>query len=243
MQDLVFSNYGPRWRMYRRLCTSHLFSQKAIDDFRSVRETEVVLLSRALASRAESSGTMDLGKALNVCTANTLSMSMFSRRVFVPEEESGDAAEFKEMVMDLFKFAGEFYLRDYVPALRWFDLDGTVGRMKKLHQRFNRFYDRLIAEHAAAAKEGDLLSVLMKLKEEDDFEGGKLTNKDIKALLFVIKLQLILPTSIYSRYIFFPLTRTCMCWVLAGFVCGRNRHIVHRHRVGHVRNDPQPRHP
>lgn len=183
-EDLVFSNYGPRWRMYRRLCTSQLFSQKAIDNFRSVRESEVDLLARALTSRAENNGTMDLGKALNVCTANTLSMSMFSRRVFVPEEESGDAAEFKEMVMDLFKFAGEFYLRDYVPALRWFDLDGTVGRMKRLHQRFNKFYDKLIDEHAAAAKEGDLLSVLMKLKEDDDFEGGKLTNKDIKALLF-----------------------------------------------------------
>jgi len=224
--------------MYRRLCTSHLFSQKALDDLRHVRESEVVLLARALNSRAQNKGTMDLGKALNVCTANTLSMSMFSRRVFVPENESGDAAEFKEMVMDLFKFAGEFYLRDYVPALRWFDLDGTVGRMKKLHQRFNKFYDRLIEEHAAAAKEGDLLSVLMKLKEEDDVEGGRLTNKDIKALLFV---------SFVCIYIYFfkqeRLLFSNVFFFLTGFVRSGNRYVIHRHRMGHVRNDPQPRHP
>ena len=141
------------------------------------------------------------------------------------------------MVMDLFKFAGEFYLRDYVPALRWFDLDGTVGRMKKLHQRFNKFYDKLIEEHAAAAKEGDLLSVLMKLKEEEDVEGGRLTNKDIKALLFVSPTFTFLIIIIIIIIIidFAPFLSNILFFFLhAGPVRSRNRYVIHCHRMGHV---------
>ncbi|KAI7978982.1 Flavonoid 3'-monooxygenase [Camellia lanceoleosa] len=37
-QDLVFAPYGPRWRMLRKICSVHLFSTKALDDFRHVRQ-------------------------------------------------------------------------------------------------------------------------------------------------------------------------------------------------------------
>lgn len=37
-QDLVFAPYGPRWRMLRKICSVHLFSGKALDDFRHVRQ-------------------------------------------------------------------------------------------------------------------------------------------------------------------------------------------------------------
>lgn len=37
-QDLVFAPYGPRWRMLRKISAVHLFSGKALDDFRPVRE-------------------------------------------------------------------------------------------------------------------------------------------------------------------------------------------------------------
>lgn len=37
-QDLVFAPYGPRWRLLRKICSVHLFSAKALDDFRHVRQ-------------------------------------------------------------------------------------------------------------------------------------------------------------------------------------------------------------
>lgn len=37
-QDLVFAPYGPRWRMLRKICSVHLFSAKALDDFSHVRQ-------------------------------------------------------------------------------------------------------------------------------------------------------------------------------------------------------------
>ncbi|MBA0563520.1 hypothetical protein Golob_008495, partial [Gossypium lobatum] len=37
-QDLVFAPYGPRWRLLRKISSLHLFSGKALDDFRHIRE-------------------------------------------------------------------------------------------------------------------------------------------------------------------------------------------------------------
>ena len=196
LQDLVFAPYGPRWRMLRKLCAVHLFSLKALDDLRPVRATEVALLARALYARARTRCTVNVGQALNICTTNALSKAMLGRRVF-GEEESIEAVEFKEMVLETMRLAGVFNVGDFVPALRWLDLQGVVRKMKKLHRRFDSFLDKVIEERrpAAAAVEeeeggGDMLSVLIRLKEDVDGDGGKLTNTDIKALLLVSLLTL-----------------------------------------------------
>lgn len=185
LQDLVFAPYGPRWRMFRKLFALHLFSPKALDDLRPVRAQEVSLLARALYSRSSTSCPVNLGQALTVCTTNALSMAVLGRRVIGKEEEDDrEAAEFKDMVMELMRLAGVFNVGDFVPALKCFDLQGVVGKMKALHRRFDSFFDKVIEEHrAVGTKGGDLLSVLMRLKEDVDGDGGKLTDTDIKALL------------------------------------------------------------
>lgn len=43
-QDLVFAPYGPRWRMLRKICSVHLFSVKALDDFHRVRQVSIFFL-------------------------------------------------------------------------------------------------------------------------------------------------------------------------------------------------------
>lgn len=42
-QDLVFAPYGPRWRMFRKISSVHLFSGKALDDFRHVRQVRYLI--------------------------------------------------------------------------------------------------------------------------------------------------------------------------------------------------------
>ncbi|XP_010939156.1 flavonoid 3'-monooxygenase CYP75B137 [Elaeis guineensis] len=190
-QDLVFAPYGPRWRARRKLLNLHLFSGKALEDLRPVREGELAVLVRALWDRTGANEPVDLGRAANKCATNALARATVGRRVFQEEEEE-EAAEFKNMVVELMRLAGVFNVGDFVPGIGWLDLQGVVRRMKKLHRRLDRFLDGLIAEHRRAANGGggggakDLLSVLLGLKEEDldiDGEGGKLTDTDIKALL------------------------------------------------------------
>lgn len=40
-QDMVFAPYGPRWRLLRKICSVHLFSAKALDNFHRVREVSL----------------------------------------------------------------------------------------------------------------------------------------------------------------------------------------------------------
>nr|AKP92850.1 flavonoid 3'5'-hydroxylase [Osteospermum hybrid cultivar] len=180
-QDLVFAPYGPRWTMLRKICKDHLFSSKALDNFRHVREEEVAILTRILASAGES--TVKLSQLLNVCTANTLARMMLDMRLFGDGNGSGDpkADEFKDMVVELMTLAGKFNIGDFIPMLDWMDLQGVTTKMKKVHDRFDSFLDNILDEHKIRkGAHDDMLSTLISLKEG---EGGKLSDIEIKALL------------------------------------------------------------
>jgi len=75
-----------------------------------------------------------------------------SKRVF--ESQGAKAGEFREMVIELMVLAGVFNIGDFVPSLAWMDLQGVQKKMKKLHNRFDDFFSRMLEEHKAAAQNG-----------------------------------------------------------------------------------------
>lgn len=188
-QDLVFAPYGPRWRLLRKMSSLHLFSGKALDDFRQIREEEIRVLVRALASAKTK---VNLGQLLNVCTVNALGQVMMGKRVFGDGSGGADpeADEFKSMVVELMQLAGVFNIGDFIPALEWLDLQGVQAKMKKLHNKFDRFLSAILEEHKTKARQSngqvkhkDFLSTLISLENVDGAEGGKLSDTEIKALL------------------------------------------------------------
>ncbi|XP_061358396.1 flavonoid 3'-monooxygenase-like [Gastrolobium bilobum] len=185
-QDLVFAPYGPRWRLLRKISSVHLFSGKALDDFKHLRQEEVARLTRNLANSG--SKAVNLGQLLNVCTTNALGRVMIGRRVFNDGNGGCDprADEFKAMVVELMVLAGVFNIGDFIPSLEWLDLQGVQAKMKKLHKRFDAFLTSIIEENKSSSKSEkhkDLLSTLLSLKEIPDDDGNKLTDTEIKALL------------------------------------------------------------
>lgn len=190
-QDLVFAPYGPRWRLLRKISSVHLFSAKALDDFRHVRQEEVAVLTRDLASAGNAA--VNLNQLLNVCTTNALARVMLGKRVFGGGVDA-KSDEFKQMVVELMVLAGVFNIGDFIPILDRFDLQGVVGKMKKLHARFDSFLTAILEEHkmidggrdrgSSGNKHVDLLSTLISLKDDDlTGEGEKLSDTEIKALL------------------------------------------------------------
>nr|GMC80833.1 flavonoid 3'-hydroxylase [Ipomoea batatas] len=192
-QDLVFAPYGPRWRRLRKITSVHLFSAKALDDFSHVRQGEVATLTRSLASAGNTP--VKLGQLLNVCTTNALARVMLGRKVFNDGSSKSDpkAEEFKSMVEEMMVLAGSFNLGDFIPILGLFDLQGIVGKMKKLHARFDSFLNNILEEHkfvnnqhTTLSNDVDFLSTLIRLRENEadmGCEEGKLTDTEIKALL------------------------------------------------------------
>ncbi|XP_074360343.1 flavonoid 3'-monooxygenase [Apium graveolens] len=192
-QDMVFAPYGPRWRMLRKICAVHLFSAKALDDFRHVRQEEVGVLVGGLGGAGKRP--VQLGQLLNICATNALGRVMLGKRVFNYGSSAGSgdpkADEFKDMVVEMMTLAGVFNIGDFIPPLECLDLQGVAKKMKKLHARFDFFLNQILEEHkisgghggAGNSKNADLLTTLLSLKDVVDSEGGKLTDTEIKALL------------------------------------------------------------
>lgn len=162
-----------------------MFSTKALDDFRHMRQEEVARLIHNLASSG--SKAVNLAQMLNVCTTNALARAMMGRRVFDDGKGGCDprADEFKSMVVELMVLAGVFNIGDFIPPLEWLDLQGVQGKMKKLHNRFDAFFAHIIEEQKVilkSEKQQDLLSTLLSLKEAPE-DGDKLNDTEIKALL------------------------------------------------------------
>lgn len=186
-QDMVFRPYGPRWRMLRKISSVHLFSGKALDDYRHVRQEEVAVMVRSLASAGTEP--VNLAQRLNLCVVNALGRVMLGYRVFGDGTGGSDprADEFKSMVVELMALAGVFNIGDFIPALERLDLQGVASKMKKLHKRFDVFLSGILEERKVNGrdrgnKHTDLLGTLISLM--DDAHGEeKLTETEIKALL------------------------------------------------------------
>jgi flavonoid 3'-monooxygenase len=199
-QDVVFAPYGPRWRAMRKVCAVNLFSARALDDVRGVREREAALMVRSLAEQAHGGldappAAVPVGKAINVCTTNALSRAAVGRRVFAAAGGDGGAREFKEIVLEVMQVGGVLNVGDFVPALRWLDPQGVAAKMKKLHRRFDDMMDEIIAGYREArrvAADGeeskDLLGLLLSMVDERPFDSGeevRITETDVKALILV----------------------------------------------------------
>ncbi|KAJ0981976.1 hypothetical protein J5N97_010231 [Dioscorea zingiberensis] len=185
-QSLVFSPYGPRWRMLRRLFTVHLFSPKVLDDLRYVREEEVALLASKL--RRAQGAAIEVGKLVNICVTNALTRVAMGRRLFEEEKEGPDTEEFKRMVVELMQLSAAFNVEDFIPWLKALDVRGAMRKMKRVHRWYDEIFNKILEERKMMLERGggggDFLSLLLGFKRDDNAdEETKLTDMEIKALL------------------------------------------------------------
>ncbi|KAH1132411.1 hypothetical protein GYH30_011331 [Glycine max] len=183
-KDIAFYPYGPRWRFLRKICTVHMFSGKAMDNFSQLRQEEVERLACNL-TRSNSKA-VNLRQLLNVCITNIMARITIGRRIFNDDSCNCDprADEFKSMVEEHMALLGVFNIGDFIPPLDWLDLQGLKTKTKKLHKRFDILLSSILEEHKISknAKHQDLLSVLLSLKETPQ-EGHELVEEEIKSIL------------------------------------------------------------
>ncbi|XP_073274211.1 flavonoid 3'-monooxygenase-like isoform X1 [Primulina huaijiensis] len=196
-QDLVFTSYGPRWRLLRKICALHLFSAKALDNFVNVRQEEVLVLSGALARAIQTP--VDLGQMINTCTTNAISRVILGRRLVDHVRGRADTKgeEVKALVSEVTMLAGMFVISDFIPLLKGLDVQGVVKKLKVGHKRFDSFLNAMIEDRKIDGPHGreghvDLLSILISPEVEDDgTKEERPTPTEIKALFLVCDFILI----------------------------------------------------
>lgn len=184
--DIVWSPCGAYWRQARKLWKAHLFSDRQLRSQEHVRSEELRVLLHALSS-SSSAGVAGRGRRAVALKEHLLmySLNVISRMALGGKYvgEGGTAgspispAEFSWMVDELFLLNGVFCVGDFIPWLGWLDLQGYVGRMKRLGKMFDRFLEHVVDEHdQRRRREGDgfvpadMVDLLLELADDPKLE-------------------------------------------------------------------------
>ncbi|CAL5428561.1 unnamed protein product [Camellia sinensis] len=189
-QGLVFADYGPRWKLLRKLGNLHILGVKALEGwapFRTVELGHVLKAMHDLSCRGEA---VVVAEMLSFAMANMIGKVVLGRRLF--EKQGLESNEFKDMVVELMTKAGFFNFGDFVPSsvASWLDFGGVELGTKHIRKKFDVFLTTMIEEHKAESYEQnkekqDFLDVLM-AEQENCRDDERLSVTNIKAVLLNI---------------------------------------------------------
>ncbi|XP_073157760.1 5-OH-xanthotoxin synthase-like [Henckelia pumila] len=192
--DIGFSPYNDSWRELRKICVLHLFSNKQVRYFRTIREAEVFRMIKAIAISSSSS---TLGGE-NVINLSSIILEMTSTLIcriafgMKPGEEESNKQRFDHLLVENEAMLGGFFVSDYLPWLSWVDkLSGMLSRLDKTFEEMDEFSQALIDKHLDSnyrdnmMNPNNILDLLIKLKEQR-ICSIDLTWNHIKAVLYDI---------------------------------------------------------
>ncbi|KAG8063277.1 hypothetical protein GUJ93_ZPchr0003g17262 [Zizania palustris] len=187
-QNMVFANYGPKWKLMRKMASVHLLGARALADWTAVRRDEVGRLLRGMAEASHAARPVVIPEVLVCALANIVGQVTVSKRVF--DVQGDESNSYKDMVVSLLTGAGLFNISDFVPALSRLDLQGVQAKLRRVHNQFDDLITKLLAEHAAtaadraAAGRPDFVDRLRASVGVDDEDGETITEVNIKGLIF-----------------------------------------------------------
>ncbi|KAL3536170.1 hypothetical protein ACH5RR_004631 [Cinchona calisaya] len=130
--SIITSQYGPQWRMLRRLCTTEFFLTSRLNATVGVRAKCVDQMVRYIEEATGGSGTngIDVGRFFFLMAFNLIGNLMFSKDLLDPNSERG--AKFFLHAGKVMEYAGKPNIADFLPMLKWLDPQG-LRRLTQFH--------------------------------------------------------------------------------------------------------------
>ncbi|KAK9103248.1 hypothetical protein Sjap_020502 [Stephania japonica] len=187
--DVLWSQYGPEWRMLRRVCVREMLNNASLDAVYALRKREVKRMVNDIHRRTGE--LVNLREEMFLTIQNVITSMAWGGGGGDEERIARLGTEFREVVGEIIELLGKPNVSDFFPSLSRFDLQGLVRDMKVLFLRFDQVFDAIIEERLRSMEGGggggaeckDFLKTLLQLKDEG--EAGKVvfTMKHLKALL------------------------------------------------------------
>ncbi|XP_060207256.1 geraniol 8-hydroxylase-like [Lycium barbarum] len=183
-KDIVWTPYGPKWRMLRKVCVRDMLSGSTLDSVYELRRRELRQTINYFYSQAGSP--VNIGEQMFLTVLNVITSMLWGGTV-KGEERASLGAEFRHVVTEMTELLGTPNISDFYPGLERFDLQGVTKKMKVLAKRFDRIFESMIDQRQKMDRNGgqeskDFLHVLLKLKDDADAK-MPLTMTELKALL------------------------------------------------------------
>lgn len=189
--DIVWTPYGPEWRMLRKACVLKMLSNTTLNSVYNLRRKQVRETVGYFYSRAGSP--VNIGEQMFLTALNVIT-NMLWGGTMQGDERSSLGAEFREVVSEITENLGKPNISDFYPGLARFDLQGITKKMDGLARKFDRIFDIVIdqrlkmdreAGNISGKERNDFLQFLLKLKDEGGDSEAPMTMIHVKALLMV----------------------------------------------------------
>lgn len=186
---ILWSQHGPYLSQVRKMCLAELFSSKRIQSFEYMRVEELNSFLRGIFQLSLNGKPISLRDHLNTLNINIMSRMVLGKK-YLDEEESStwSISEFQKLLGEWFLLNGLFNLGDWIPSLKYLDVQGYEKRMKAWALKFDKFLEHVLDEHRARRereKENwvakDVVDVLLELANDPKLE-IKLETKGIKGI-------------------------------------------------------------
>ncbi|CAM6086626.1 unnamed protein product [Calypogeia fissa] len=162
--DVAFGPYGQHWRYLRKVCTVGLLTATRINQFREVREREVMAALHFILEESQRGNAVNMNDCFSSIAMNNVTQMMMNRSYCVhsSRSKSGLPNPLLKAIREMLELLGGFNIADYIPLLKPFDLQGLRKRSKALHSILDKFIQEVIEEH----RQGRLIANTENYKED-----------------------------------------------------------------------------
>lgn len=181
--SLVGAPYGDYWRNLRRLTTVEIFSSARLNTFQSIRHDEIrLLLEKLYQKTCRDFARVEIRPLLSELTFNNVMRMVAGKRYFGVDEDDEEAAEFRELITEVFSYGGASNVADFFPVLRWFDYKGVEKNLARMSAKIDVLMQSLVDEQRRNKDGNTMINHLLLLQES---EPEHYTDEIIKCIILV----------------------------------------------------------
>ncbi|KAI9086309.1 hypothetical protein K1719_031763 [Acacia pycnantha] len=192
--SLITSQYGPHWKMLRRLSTTEFFVTSRLDAMQGVRRKCIDRMVHFIEEAAGGGGgtSIDIGRFFFLMAFNLIGNLIFSKDLLDPDSERGQ--NFFYHAGKVMEWAGKPNAADFLPFLRWLDPQGIKRKSQSHIKRAFAIAGCFIKERMETCKDSgqcadhdkrkDFLDVLLEFREEGAKDTYSFSPRTINVVVF-----------------------------------------------------------
>ncbi|CAM6093073.1 unnamed protein product [Calypogeia fissa] len=191
--DIIWMPYGQYWRYVRKICTVGLLSATRLNQFRNVREREVMSLLHFVLEESRGGRPVNMTECFSTIALNNITQMMMSESYCCLSSKSALRSTTSKLsghdLKEMFEVLGAFNIADYVPVLKPFDPQGLQKRAEVVHHKLDKFLEEVIDEHRERRSiantsnyKEDFVDALLGFGETNEFQ-ERLSMESIKGIM------------------------------------------------------------
>lgn len=173
--SVAFAPIGPYWTRMRKIYSVELFAPKRVTDAHAAREKGVFHSLRAVYQQHKEGAVINLSSTFTDLGLNLVMGMIFGWKdgKLIQNVGKVQLSDLKAVIREALERAGEFNFGDYITIVRWLDLQGVIGRLKKLSKRMEAISYALLEEYKRSSRrnpnspDATILDRLLSLEGDD----------------------------------------------------------------------------